>query len=100
MNLPEFKNEPLSNFKSHPDQARQMQEALDEVRKELGREYALVIGGRRIKTVEKFDSENPGQKGELVGVVLNGTVAVAEGAIGVVDEVVYTWSRRAAEAGL
>ena len=98
MNLPEFKNEPLSNFKSHPDQARQMQKALDQVRKELGREYDLVIGGRRIKTEEKFDSENPGQKGEVVGVFSKATVALAEEAIRVADETFKTWSRTPAEA--
>src|SRR6266568_5029840 len=98
MNLPEFKNEPLSNFKSHRDQARQMQEALDEVRKELGREYDLVIGGRRITTEEKFNSENPGQKGEVVGVFSKATVALAEEAIRVADETFKTWSRTPAEA--
>src|SRR6266568_445253 len=98
MNLPEFKNEPLSNFKSNPDQARQMQEALDEVRKELGRKYDLVIGGRRITSGEKFNSENPGQKGEVVGVFSKATVALAEEAIRVADETFKTWSRTPAEA--
>src|SRR5438552_2170090 len=93
MNLPEFRNEPLSNFKGDAEQFRQMQEAVNEVHKELGREYNLVIGGRRIKTEEKFQSENPAQKGEVVGVVAKATARLAEEAIRLADETFKTWSR-------
>src|SRR5437762_7591619 len=98
MNLPEFRNEPLSNFKGDAEQFRQMQEAVNEVHKELGREYNLVIGGRRIKTEEKFQSENPAQKGEVVGVVAKATARLAEEAIRLADETFKTWSRTPAEA--
>jgi 1-pyrroline-5-carboxylate dehydrogenase len=98
MNLAEFKNEPLSNFKKNPEQFREMQEAVNEVRKELGREYDLVIGGRRIKTEEKFQSKNPAEKDEVVGVVSKATVLLAEDAIHVAEETFKTWSRTPAEA--
>jgi len=45
MQLPEFRNEPLSDFKGNPAYRRRMEYALDEVRDELGHEYDLVIGG-------------------------------------------------------
>ena len=53
MPLPEFKNEPLSDFKNNLAYRRRMQYALEEIREELGREYDLVIGGERIKTTGK-----------------------------------------------
>ena len=41
MQLPEFKNEPLSDFKGNPERARRMKAALAEVESELGRQYDL-----------------------------------------------------------
>ena len=49
MPLPDFKNEPLSDFKNNPAHRRRMEYALEEIRDELGREYALVIGGERVQ---------------------------------------------------
>ena len=39
MQLPDFKNEPLSDFKNNPAHRRRMEYALEEIREELGREY-------------------------------------------------------------
>src|SRR6266480_3523110 len=44
-----FVNEPLANYRNE-ENARGMREAIAKVRKELGREYDLVIGGKRVKT--------------------------------------------------
>src|SRR5690349_13029381 len=62
-----FANEPLDNYRQ-PEPARAMREAIAKVRKELGREYDLVIGGKRIKTAEKIQSINPAKPGEVVGI--------------------------------
>src|ERR1700677_149424 len=43
-----FANEPFVNFKT-PANARAMQDALDQVASQLGREYDLIIGGRSLK---------------------------------------------------
>ena len=67
MQLSEFRNEPLRDFKVNPEHARRMEEALEEVRQMLGREYDLVINGERIKTQDKFYSYNPGHKDQAVG---------------------------------
>ena len=45
MQLADFKNEPLSDFKGNPEQFRKMKAAVEEVGKELGRDYPLVMGG-------------------------------------------------------
>ena len=38
-----------------------MRAAIERVRGQLGREYDLVIGGRRVKTTDKIKSLNPSQ---------------------------------------
>jgi 1-pyrroline-5-carboxylate dehydrogenase len=61
-----FKNEPSVDF-TNPENMRRMRNALAKVRNELGREYDLVIGGRRVKTAEKSQSLNPAKPSEVVG---------------------------------
>ena len=61
-----FKNEPSVDF-TNPENTRRMRNALQKVRNELGREYDLVIGGRRVKTAEKTQSLNPTKPSEVVG---------------------------------
>ncbi|MBI1983862.1 MAG: L-glutamate gamma-semialdehyde dehydrogenase [Acidobacteria bacterium] len=97
MQLPDFKNEPLSDFKGNPEHIRRMKEALEEVKKELGREYDLVIGGERVKTQDKLISYNPAQKDQVVGSFSKADAALADRAIRTADEVFKTWSRTAAE---
>ena len=48
MQLAEFKNEPLSDFKNNPEQFKRMKQAVEDVGTDLGRHYPLVIGGERI----------------------------------------------------
>ncbi len=62
-----FRNEPFIDF-SKPENAREMRAALDRVRGQLGREYDLVIGGKRIRTVEKIRSLNPAHPSQVVGI--------------------------------
>jgi len=97
MQLAEFRNEPLRDFRGNPEHARRMQEALDEVGRELGREYDLVIKGERIKTRDKFYSYNPGQKDQAVGVISRADTGLAERAIRAAHEAFKTWSHTPAE---
>jgi 1-pyrroline-5-carboxylate dehydrogenase len=62
-----FRNEPMMNF-GKSEVARQMRAALDRVRGQLGREYDLVIGGRRVRTTDKIQSINPARPSEIVGI--------------------------------
>ncbi len=62
-----FRNEPATDF-TKSEVAREMRAALDRVRGHLGREYDLVIGGRRIRTTEKIRSLNPAHPSQLVGI--------------------------------
>ena len=46
---------------NRPENAQKMKAALDKVRAELGREYDLVIGGKRIKTAREIKSHQSGE---------------------------------------
>jgi len=97
MRLGDFRNEPLSDFKGNPEHLRRMKEAIEEVAKELGKEYSLVIGGERIQTPEKLTSYNPARKDQVVGVFSKGSVDLADRAIRTADEVFKKWSHTRAE---
>src|SRR6201993_925031 len=62
-----FVNEPLTDF-TKDENARKMRAAIEKVRGQLGREYDLIIGGKRIKTGEKIKSINPAKPSQIVGV--------------------------------
>ncbi len=62
-----FINEPFYDFR-HEDNARNMRAAIERVRGQLGREYDLIIGGKRIKTTDKIKSVNPSQPSQVVGI--------------------------------
>ncbi len=88
----EFRNEPFIDFKK-PENARAMVQALELVRGQLGREYDLVIGGHRIKTVEKIRSLNPARPAEVVGVHQKAGAEHVQPAMDVALQAYETWSR-------
>jgi 1-pyrroline-5-carboxylate dehydrogenase len=61
-----FVNEPLTDF-TRPETARQMRAAIEKVRGQLGREYDLIIGGKRVQTKDKIKSLNPAKPSQIVG---------------------------------
>ncbi|HKV46277.1 MAG TPA: L-glutamate gamma-semialdehyde dehydrogenase [bacterium] len=68
MTLPEFHNEPLTDFAAGPGR-QAMEAALRVVGDQLGREFPLLIGGRALKTAGTFRSLNPSQADRVVAVV-------------------------------
>jgi len=62
-----FTNEPLTDF-ANDENARKMRAAIEKVRAQLGREYDLIIGGKRVKTSDKIRSLNPAKPSQVVGV--------------------------------
>ena len=53
-----FVTEPFFDFRND-DNARKMRAAIAKVRGQLGHEYDLIIGGKRVKTADKIKSLNP-----------------------------------------
>jgi len=89
--IPErFKNEPSIDW-SNPENTRRMRAALEHVRHELGREYDLVIGGRRVKTAEKSQSLNPAKPSEVVGIFSTAGSSEVEPAMQAALKAFETW---------
>jgi len=95
--IPEqFKNEPSIDW-SNPENTRRMRAAIEKVRSELGREYDLVIGGRRVKTEEKSQSLNPAKPSEVVGVFSTAGAAEVEPAMQAALKAFETWKYSSVE---
>ena len=95
--IPEqFANEPSIDW-SNPENTRRMRAAIEKVRSELGREYDLVIGGRRVKTEEKTQSLNPAKPSEVVGVFSTAGAAEVEPAMQAALKAFETWKYSSVE---
>ena len=95
-----FTNEPLTGF-SRPKNKRAMERALKKVEAELGREYPLIIGGRRRKLRSTFKSFDPADPRRVVGIFQKADPKTAEDAVAVASKTFETWrfakaSKRAA----
>ncbi|WP_035044764.1 L-glutamate gamma-semialdehyde dehydrogenase [Anoxybacillus flavithermus] len=93
----EYKHEPFTNFacQQETDAFRQ---ALAHVEGQLGKEYPLIIGGKRIVTEEKVVSINPANKQQVVGVVSKATKALADEAMAAALSAFETWKRVSPQA--
>ena len=91
-----FRNEPLTDF-SKPENAKAMRDAIAKVRAQLGREYDLVIGGRRLKTKDKIKSINPAKPSELVGLFQKAGKEEVEPAMHAALQAFESWKRTPVE---
>src|SRR5437879_846321 len=91
-----FVNEPLTDF-TKEENARKMRAAIEKVRGQLGREYDLIIGGRRVKTQDKIKSINPAKPSELVGLFQQAGKEQVEAAMDAALKAFESWSRTSVE---
>jgi 1-pyrroline-5-carboxylate dehydrogenase len=91
-----FKNEQFVDF-TREDNIRKMRSALDTVRGQLGREYDLIIGGKRIKTADKIRSINPAKPSEVVGIHQKAGKEHVEPAVNAALKAFTSWSRTPVE---
>ncbi|MCH7988860.1 MAG: L-glutamate gamma-semialdehyde dehydrogenase [Planctomycetes bacterium] len=89
---PSFTNEPHTDF-SKTEARDAMQQALDEVASELGKDYPLVIDGRSIETKASIVSRNPSHQKQIVGRVASASPENAAEAIDAARRAFRGWSR-------
>ena len=88
--LPEFRNESLTDFSVSANR-QAMERALEAVRRQLGCEYDLVIGGERVRAAEKFRSFNPSRKSEVIGIFQKATPELAARAVEQAAKTFESW---------
>jgi len=91
-----FANEPLTDF-TKEENARKMRAAIEKVRGQLGREYDLVIGGKRVKTADKIESMNPAKPSQVVGVHQKAGKEHVEPAMQAALAAFHSWSQTSIE---
>jgi len=91
-----FVNEPLVDF-SREENARAMRAAITKVRGQLGREYDLIIGGKRLKTGDKIKSLNPAKPSQIVGLHQKAGKEHVEPAMKAALEAFASWSQTSFE---
>ena len=91
-----FRNEPATDF-SKPENVQAMRTAIEKVRAHLGREYPLIIGGKKITTQDKIRSINPAKPTELVGLFQKAGKEEVEPAMKAALKAFEKWSRTPVE---
>ena len=91
-----FVTEPFFDFRNE-DNARRMRAAIAKVRGQLGHEYDLIIGGKRVKTTDKIKSLNPSKPSEIVGTHQKAGKEHVEPAMTAALKAFEPWSRTSVE---
>ena len=94
--LPAFHNEPFTDF-SRPENRTLWTSAVDQVRRQLGREYDNRIGDRRVRSEKKFASHNPSRLDEVIGVHQENTAEGAREAVAAAALMFECWKFSKAE---
>ncbi len=90
-----FKNEALRDF-SQPEPRRAMQEAIENVQGQLGRNYAAVIDGKRVSTDDVLTSCNPARPDQVVGRVACAGLEEAQSALQAAKRAQPAWRHTSA----
>src|ERR1700760_225313 len=91
-----FVTEPFFDFRNE-ENARRMRAAIAKVRSQLGREYDLIIGGKRLKTTDKIKSLTPAKPSEIVGTHQKAGKEHVEPAMKAALTAFESWSRTSVE---
>lgn len=90
MSISKFKNEPFTDFSSKKNR-KAFEKALEKVQSRFNKEYPILIGGEKIYTDEKFQSYNPSNSDQVVGVFQKGGAEHALKAIEAANEAFEKW---------
>jgi len=80
MRVKPFRNEPITDF-SKKSNIQKQKRALAKVKKQLGRTYEMVIGGKKLRSKSKIVSHNPADKNVVVSKFFKGTKDIANRAV-------------------
>ncbi|WAA12607.1 L-glutamate gamma-semialdehyde dehydrogenase [Fervidibacillus halotolerans] len=87
-----YKREPLTDF-TVKENEQAFLEGIKTVESYLGKDYDLVIGGKRVSTEEKIVSTNPANPNEVIGRVSKANKEIADEAMQVALKTFETWKK-------
>src|ERR1700693_2987502 len=90
----EFQNEAFIDF-NKPENRKSMEDALRQVKGMFGREYPLVIDGKKITTTDKIKSINPSHPEEIIGIFQKASVDLAKQAVEAANRAFEKWRKAA-----
>ena len=90
MALSKFKNEPLTDFSKRANR-KAFEKALAQIRKELGKEHPLVIGGEEFRTEAKLSTTNPSKPAESLALFQKASPELATRAVEAAAAAFETW---------
>ncbi|HPI37485.1 MAG TPA: L-glutamate gamma-semialdehyde dehydrogenase [Ignavibacteriaceae bacterium] len=96
MKVRPFKNEAFTDF-SKPKNYKMQLDALQDVKKKLGKTYEIIIGGKKIKTEKTFSSINPSNVDEVIARFYKGTPELVETAVQTASKAFDNWKYVPAE---
>jgi 1-pyrroline-5-carboxylate dehydrogenase len=85
-----FENESYIDWSKKENRSK-MLKALDQVSSSFGKEYENIVGGTGVRSLEKFNSYNPSEPSEVVGVFQKGSQSDANKALSVAVEKYEEW---------
>src|SRR6202049_826367 len=91
-----FKNQDILDF-SKPEYRQAQMAALEQVKRELGQTYPLIIDGKKINGEATFASLNPSQPDQVIGYFARATVAQANEALQAAATAFESWKHVPAE---
>jgi 1-pyrroline-5-carboxylate dehydrogenase len=94
--LPPFQNEAFVDFTNERNAAA-IREAIANVESQFGREYPLIIGGKRYTTGDMLASANPSNYDEVVGLVHKANIELADKAVEAATDAFREWKNVAPE---
>lgn len=91
--MPKKKKLTYTSLLDNKDIEGEYEEALEIVRRELGQHHPIYIGGRRVATVEEFETRSPLDIDVVVGRFQKGGEIEAQSAIAAAAESFFAWSQ-------
>ena len=93
--LSPFQNEPPTDF-DREENRRAIREALDLVRPQLGIDVPIAIGGRQIRTDDRLESRDPGDRSRLIAHTSRATAEHADAALKAAQAAAPAWAAKSA----
>lgn len=88
----EFRNEALIDF-SDETKRQEMFKAIEKVESQVGREWSMVINGKRVKSKDQFFSHNPADPEQVVGIFQRALPDQAEEAVQTALRTFKSWRK-------